>query len=129
MADFTKEEVITKIKAGQSLDGADLSNLDLSGSTRTRDTLSSSRQVTPNPRLNLEWSDMQPINQILQSEVIPFRTNLKGALLRRAKLYKANLSWTDLTDANLRGAGLTAGRLPTCMLAGAQFKKPGTSSE
>ena len=78
MAEFTREEVVAKIAAGESLEGANLNYADLRGA-------------------NLERANL--FGAFLEG------TNLEGANLGRAKLSGTNLYWAYwLTSADLQGA-------------------------
>ena len=86
MADFTREEILAKVAAGESLEGADLrdANLclaDLHGAILFK--------------ANLKGAD------------------LLGANLRRAGLSEADLSGADLREANLSWANLRGAKYNT----------------
>jgi hypothetical protein len=82
MADYTREEILAKVAAGESLEGADLSFANLNQAELSGANLN---------RANLSEADLSG-------------ASLYGADLSGAKLFHTNLSGADLFKADLREA-------------------------
>ncbi|HET8714436.1 MAG TPA: pentapeptide repeat-containing protein [Holophagaceae bacterium] len=103
MAEFTRDEVVEKVKNHLSLEFADLRGLDLRG--------------VDFRKANLSGAEL--------SECRLNGARLASANLQKAKLYEADLTTVDLTGANLSGANLQK-----AILAGANLSHavmPGAS--
>ena len=81
MADFTREEILAKVNAGESLKGAKLEQADLSGANLYRADLRGA---------DLRGADL-------------YRANLFGADLRKAE-YDTDTKWPDGLDPEAAGA-------------------------
>ena len=94
MAEFTRDDVIEKVKSHLSLEFADLRGLDLRGIDFRK--------------ANLNGAEMS-------------ETRLSGARLGSASLQKTKLFEADLTTADLTGANLAGANLQKAILVGANL--------
>lgn len=99
MAKLTREEVIARVKAGKSLLGEDLSELNLRWAYLCKANLSGANLK----KANLIEADL--------SKADLNRTNLNKADLSGANLKKSNLSESNLDSANLESADLSGADL------------------
>jgi len=108
MADFTREEVLEKIKNKESMAEANLEKIDLSACDLSGADFS---------KTNLEDADFSGSNLrgTNFSEANLQGANLRGASLERANFSKADLRWSDTKGASFRKANLK----------GAKRDKPG----
>jgi uncharacterized protein YjbI with pentapeptide repeats len=110
MADYSREEVLEKIKKGEGLERADLRDVALNKANLEN--------------ANLRRSDLEGVNF---EESNLKRANLSSANLRdgylvRADLEGANLQKADLEGANLEGANLQNADLSRANLEGASLE-------
>jgi len=109
MAKLTREQVIAKHKAGESLAGKDLSGLDLNEATLIGANLrGADLSKTSLIRANLCKADLRKAN--LYNAYL-LGANLFGSDLSEADLFDADLSDTNLNGVNLHLANLLAARL------------------
>ena len=110
MALYSKEQVLEKIRKGESLERADLKDLDLD------------RGLFENA--NLERADLEGV--ILEAGLLRkvnlTCANLREAYLVNADLREANLQKADLEGANLDGANLSFADLSYANLEGATLE-------
>lgn len=103
-ARLTREDVIDRIREGETLEmedlrGLDLSQLDMAGASFARANLEGASLISS----NLEEADL--------TEALMKGASLSGANLALCNLAGADLSSADLKSANLSDADLTAARL------------------
>lgn len=105
MADFSKEDVLRRVRTKQSLKRAGLSGIDLSGA-------------------NLEGVDFgrADFEGAILDDAKLARAVLTNASLRGASLKRANLEGADLSRADLEGADLSDARLARACLERASLR-------
>jgi uncharacterized protein YjbI with pentapeptide repeats len=110
MALYSKEQVLEKVRKGESLERADLKDLDLD------------RGLFENA--NLERADLEGVvlEAGLLRKVNLLCANLREAYLVNADLREANLQKADLEGANLDGANLSFADLSYANLEGATLE-------
>jgi uncharacterized protein YjbI with pentapeptide repeats len=110
MARYSKEQVLEKVRKGESLERADLKDLDLD------------RGLFENA--NLERADLEGVvlEAGLLRKVNLTCANLREAYLVNADLREANLQKADLEGANLDGANLSCADLGYANLEGATLE-------
>lgn len=129
MSEYTSEQIIEKVKKGESLEGLDLTHIklkeidmnkiDLSGTNLSRANLSGANLSGANlRRANLFGADLRKTNL---SSANLFGTHLRSAYLRRANLSDASLRRADLRRADLRRANLSGAYLSDADLSGADL--------
>lgn len=101
MADMTADELLRRIRKGDAIERADLSELALGGKTLERAQLR---------RCVLAGANLE-------------NAKMKGAMLEGASLREAFAAGVDLTDANLEGADLEGAVLRGAKLAGANLTR------
>jgi uncharacterized protein YjbI with pentapeptide repeats len=101
MPQFSREEVLKRLKLKQGLSKADLSGLDLSGAVLDGADLS---------RADLDGANLEG-------------AKLRGANLKNASLREARLTGADLSHANCDKADLEGAKLDGAKLDGANFKR------
>ena len=106
MADLSKEDVLRRVRAKQSLKRAGLAGIDLSGA-------------------NLEGIDFgrADFEGAILNDARLARAVLTNANLRGASLKRANLEGADLSRADLEGADLSDAHLPRASLERASLLK------
>jgi hypothetical protein len=109
MADYSREEVLRRVRLKQSLKRAGLAGLDLSGVNLEGVDLS---------RAELDGANLDGAN--LKGAVLQ-NASLRQASLKGANLGQANLQRADLTQANLEGASLVQADARYATLAGAEL--------
>lgn len=129
MPEFTLEEVIERVARGESLERADLRELDLAKANLDNANL----RRADLEGANLEEATLRRANlaSVSLRDAFLVRANLEGANLRGADLESANLeganlrgadlSRANLEGANLEGADLTGARLPSAQLIDAKL--------
>ena len=101
MAEFTREEILAKVAAKESLKGADLSGANLFGANLVG--------------ADLSYADLSGANL---TAVILQKANLTGAKLQKADLFQADLKWADLSGAHLNETSLLSADLFEANLRG-----------
>ncbi len=125
MSQYTRKEVIEKIKTGISLEGANLQGLDLWGANLEKADLWGANLRGTNLKgaylrgANLAEADLK--NADLEGADL-WGANLGGAYLRKANLNKADLREADLSVANLSRAQLNQADLREVDLEGADLR-------
>lgn len=109
MPDFTAEQVVAKLKAGEKLDRADLRGLQLGKQQLTGASFR---------RCDLEGANLE--GAVLQKAILK-NASLKEAYLAGADLTGADLSSADLEGANLEKANLAGANLGRANLEGANL--------
>jgi uncharacterized protein YjbI with pentapeptide repeats len=102
---YTREQVIEMVRKGESLTGADLSEIDLSG-------VDFSPKEYGGPCEKPAYLDKADL----------YKANLNGADLRCAEISKANLKHAYLFDADLSGASLNGANLSCTYLRRAKLQ-------
>ncbi|MCP3978786.1 MAG: hypothetical protein GY716_05580 [bacterium] len=124
MADYTREQVIKKIKNGDSLERCDLRHVklgqaDLSGANLRRADLEGVNfERTKLDKANLanaNLCDAYLVGANLESARLT-KADLEGANLEGANLQNADLSRANLEGATLEGANLNGARMHSCQL-------------
>ncbi len=125
MADYSREEVLDKSNKGESLERADLRNIELNQAQLENANL----RRADLEGVNLEESNLR--NAVLSNANLRdsylVNANLEGANLQKAdlegaKLNGANLQRADLSRANLEGASLEGSNLAGARLNFAQLE-------
>jgi uncharacterized protein YjbI with pentapeptide repeats len=101
MSDYSRDEVMRRVRMKQSLKRAGLNGINLSGANLENADLS---------RAELEGANLDG-------------ANLKGAQLQNASLREASLKGADLTQANLDRADLSGAKLSGAILDRASLKR------
>jgi uncharacterized protein YjbI with pentapeptide repeats len=117
MPKLSRDEILSRIRSGESLRGLNLMRVDLSAATLAQIDLSEA-----NLRMaNLSSANLREarLNRAHLSGAILNRTNLMGASLVEASMIGATLSGADLSRADLSGADLTGANLEGAQLIGA----------
>ncbi len=114
MAKLTREQVIKRIKKGESLANRNLSGLDLSNAKLLDTDLPENNLTGAIPKVAGPYADMD-------YGVMFHGANLKGANLSRTNLHKADLTRANLSGANLSGADLSFAKLTGANLTGANL--------
>jgi uncharacterized protein YjbI with pentapeptide repeats len=122
MANLTKEQVLEKIRSGESMSGVDLSHIDLSGTDLKRSDLSN---VTLTGA-NLQGADLGGaiLNNADLTDAVLNGVNLKGATMKKAslanaKLQEAKMIGINLEKSNIDKADLNSSNLVYANLSGA----------
>lgn len=141
MAEYTREEVLEMVKAGKSLEGANLSGIDLSEA----DLSGTNLKVADLFRANLTKSNLSGSNLYKADlhKAVLHKTNLSFAYLSSADMGKANLgdadirgtdlsdvilSEADLNNANISGGDLSDANLKRADLSAAVLKNANFAS-
>jgi uncharacterized protein YjbI with pentapeptide repeats len=125
MSKYTKEEVLAMVRAGKSLEGADLNGINLAGTDLSGAILPNAELIEADLRganlfeANLSGVELYGSNL---TEADLRGVNLKNADLCFADLSKANLSEADLSKIDLSGAYLTDAYLIDSNLIGANLR-------
>jgi uncharacterized protein YjbI with pentapeptide repeats len=108
MSEYTREQVIEKIEKGESLEGLDLSRIDLCDINMSGADLRGASLI----RANLSGADFRG-------------ADLRGASLSGASLIRADLSEANLIEVYLNGASLFGANLIRANLSGADLNRAG----
>jgi uncharacterized protein YjbI with pentapeptide repeats len=120
MAELTKDELITRFNHGESLERADLSDMELEGVSLVGANLSRADLSGAN-LAGADLSDATLTNASLPEAFLQ-GAKLVGAHLRSADLDGANLSGTDLSGADLSRANLEGANLEGAVLGKARLQ-------
>jgi uncharacterized protein YjbI with pentapeptide repeats len=121
MSQYTREEIIEKVKNGESLKGADLTEADLTRVDLVGVDLSEAN--LSGAELGFTNLGVAILNRANLSGANLFRANLGGANLSEANLNKANFWESNLAAANLEGADLIQANLSGANLSGANLSR------
>lgn len=124
MAEFARDEVLKRLNKGESLERANLREIQLEGASLVKANLARVDLTGA----NLAGADLREavLTNASVREAFLQGANLEGATLRNADLDGANLSAavlqdSDLSRANLEGANLEGAKLNRARLANAIF--------
>ncbi len=124
MADFTRDEIIEKVKRREDLARKDLRGLDLSGAELAGARLARADLEGVNLEgANLEGADLKnaSLREAYGASARFARANLESADLDGAKLVNADLRGANLVRAHLDGADLSGARLASARMSFAQL--------
>jgi len=140
MAEYTREEVLEMVKAGKSLEGADLTKLDLSGADLSNANLRGADLSEAHLcDVNLKEADLNKailsgaelsgadLSRASLSGAFLIKTEFRGVNLSGANLSRATLSWADLYYTNLTAAVLRNATLSSADLEGASLNNANIS--